>query len=149
MAKIVSTKTTRKKVKDWLHKLCVPRKALGGNPICPFLAQHMQNIHIAVHPDPERLANNFADVKDIFKFEACVILGFDMSYEKMEKMTDRINKSIAPKNAVALMMHPDGTDSVLPVEYQFDLPVLIVQKLDRLKQARQQLKSTNYYKHYK
>lgn len=149
MAKIVSTKTTKNKMKQWLQRLCVPRKALGGNSICPFLAQHLHDIHIAQTATPEKLAYNFADVKDIFRFEACVMFGFDMSYEKMEAMTDRINSKIEEKNCIALMMHPDGTESVLPIEYQFDLPVLIVQKLDRLKAARQQLKSTDYYKHYK
>ena len=149
MDKIVSTKTTKRKFKEWLHKLCVPRKKLGGHPICPFLAQHMKDIHISVTSKPEKLAYHFADIKDIFHFQGVVILGFLMSYNKMEEMTNRINKKIKAKNCVALMMHPAGTESVLPVEYQFDLPILIVQKLDKLKEARKKLKSTDYYNHYK
>ena len=46
-------------------------------------------------------------------------------------------------------MHPDGDENVLPVDYQFELPLLIIQRLSTLKKARKQLEKTKYYKHYK
>ena len=62
---------------------------------------------------------------------------------------DELNQELAIKDVVVLMMHPDGDESVLPVDYQFDLPLLIIQRLSTLEKARAELSKTNYYKHYK
>ena len=47
------------------------------------------------------------------------------------------------------MFHPEGDEDVLPVEYPFNQPLLIVQKISTLTAAKKQLSKTNYYKHYK
>jgi hypothetical protein len=88
-------------------------------------------------------------MKDIFRFEAVVAFGFWMSYDKMDKMITDLNKKLASKDTICLMMHPDGDENVLPVDYQFELPLLIIQRLSTLKKARKQLEKTKYYKHYK
>jgi hypothetical protein len=88
-------------------------------------------------------------VKDIFRLEACVVYGFWMNYEKMEKMVSVLNKDLKSRDVCCFMMHPDGDESVLPVEYNLDVPILIIQRISTLKKAKQQLSKTNYYKHYK
>lgn len=149
MRKIVSTDTTRRKVNQWLDKISKPNKQLSDMPICPYISKYRDKIHIAVTNDPGKLARHFADVKDIFRFEACVALGFHMSYNRMEQLVDELNQELAIKDVAVLMMHPDGDESVLPVDYQFDLPLLIIQRASTLEKARQELDRTNYYKHYK
>jgi len=149
MRKIVSTNTTKRKLNQWLDRISKPNKKIDGLPICPYIANFRDNIHITVVKDPARLARHFADVKDIFRLEACVATGFWMSYNKLDKMVDELNQELAIKDVVVLMMHPDGDESVLPVDYQFDLPLLIIQRLSTLEKARAELSKTNYYKHYK
>ena len=149
MARTVDTNFTKRKLEKWLLGLTKPRKQLDGLPVCPYLKHYRDRIHLARNKDPERLARHFAEVKDIFKFEACVVFGFWMSWNKMEKMVDTLNKDLKKKDVCCFMMHPDGDEDVLPVEYPFDIPVLIVQKISTLEKAKKQLSKTNYYKHYK
>lgn len=126
-----------------------PRKELNNFAICPFLAKHEKSIHLAHNTEPEQLCRHFADVKDIFRLEACVVYGFWMSWEKMEKMVARLNRDLKQKDVCCFMMHPEGDESVLPVEYDCPVPLLIIQKISTLKHAKQQLSKTKYYKHYK
>lgn len=149
MRKIVSTSTTKRKLNQWLDRISKPNKKLDNLPICPYISKFRDKIHIAITKDPARLARHFGDVKDIFRLEACLAVGFDMSYQKMEKLVDELNQELAIKNVAILMMHPDGDEDVLPVDYQFDLPILIIQRASTLEKARQELEKTNYYKHYK
>lgn len=149
MAKTVGTNFTKSKLQKWIHSLTKPQKKLDGLPICPFLSKYEKSIHLAQNKDPEQLCRHFADVKDIFRLEACVVYGFYMSWNKMEKMVTRLNKDLAQRDVCCFMMHPDGDESVLPVEYPFDIPLLIIQKISTLEKAKQNLSKTNYYKHYK
>jgi len=149
MPKIVVTNTTKNKLKAWLDKLSKPNKKMDNLPICPYIKKYRNSIHIAKTTKPEFLANNFAEMKDVLHFEAVIAFGFWMSYDKMDKMVTGLNKKLAHKDTICLMMHPDGDSSVLPVDYQFELPLLIIQKLSTLQKARKDLQKTNYYKHYK
>jgi len=132
-----------------MKDLTRPRKELDGLPVCPFLARYEKSIHVAHNSDPEQLTRHFADVKDIFRLEACVVYGFWMSWDRMEKMVSQLNRDLKSRDVCCFMMHPDGDESVLPVEYNLDIPILIVQKISTLERAKQQLSETNYYKHYK
>lgn len=149
MAKTVSTNFTKSKLQNWIKSLTKPQKKLDGLPICPFLARYEKSIHLARNVNPEQLTRHFADVKDIFRLEACVVYGFWMSWDCMEHMVAKLNHDLEPKDICCFMMHPDGDESVLPVEYPFDIPLLIIQKISTLKKAKEQLSKTNYYKHYK
>lgn len=149
MGKIVVTNFTKKKLEKWITSLTQPRKELDGMPICPYISKYRERIHLARHDNPEKLARHFADVKDIFRFEACVVYGFWLSYNRMEKLITILNKDLKKKDVCCFMFHPDGDESVLPVEYPFDIPLLIIQKISTLEKAKKQLSKTNYYKHYK
>lgn len=149
MGKTVDTNFTKRKLEKWIDSLTTPRKELDGLPICPFLAKHRQAIHLARHKDPEKLARHFADVNNIFRLEACVVYGFRMTWDTMERMVSRLNRDLKHRDVCCFMMHPDGDESVLPVEYQPPIPLLIIQRISTLNKAKQQLSKTNYYKHYK
>jgi len=69
--------------------------------------------------------------------------------EQNGKMVSILNRDLKDKDVCCFMMHPDGDESVLPVEYPFAVPLLIIQKISTLQKAKQQLSTTNYYKHYK
>ena len=149
MAKTQGTSYTKTQLKQWLKSLTRPRKKLDGLPICPFLARYEDRIHLAQNNEPEKLCRHFADVKDIFRLEACVVYGFRMTWDTMERMVSRLNRDLKHRDVCCFMMHPDGDESVLPVEYQPPIPLLIIQRISTLNKAKQQLSKTNYYKHYK
>lgn len=149
MAKTQGINFTKTQLKKWLKDLTRPRKELDGLPICPFLARYEKSIHVAHNKEPERLTRHFADVKDIFRLEACVVYGFWMSWDSMERMVKKLNRDLKHRDVCCFMMHPDGDESVLPVEYNLPVPILIVQRISTLERAKQQLNQTNYYKHYK
>ena len=150
MARTRTTNCTKAKIIKWFDTLTKPHKRLDGLPICPYLQKYKDNVMVIRNKDPEKLANNFALQKDIFKLQAMVVFGFWMSWDKMEKMVDRINKKLKKQDVCCFMMHPDGDEDVLPVHYDMDLPLLIVQRISTLKEAKKKLKAnTNYYKHYK
>lgn len=142
-------KYTKKDIEKWLHQLCVPQKKMGGFAICPYLKSFLPHIHIAENRDPWRMARQFADIKGAFALEGLVVYGFRCGYDSMVKKIAQLNKEIELKDCHALMMHPAGNQSVLPIDYNLDIPIVIVQRLSTLQTARRKLKKTNYYKHYK
>tara|TARA_A100001035_G_C27786024_1_gene504405 strand:- start:4429 stop:4764 length:336 start_codon:yes stop_codon:yes gene_type:complete len=98
---------------------------------------------------PETVINNFATFKDVFHIEAVVIYGFRMGYDKQYDWIDRWNKRYKKKDVYVLGMRPDSEEPPLPVKYNFEKPLIIVQKLSTLKKARQETaKNSDYYKHY-
>jgi hypothetical protein len=149
MGQTRSSNITKTKLKQWLKSLSRPRKELDGMPVCPFISKYESAIHIAHHKDPEHLCRHFADMKDIFRLEACLVYGFWMDWDTMESMVTRLNQDLKHRDVCCFMMHPDGDESVLPVEYTLDIPILIIQRISTLERAKQQLSETNYYKHYK
>lgn len=150
MAQIQKLEVSKKQVHNYVFKtLTKPRKKLGGMSICPFINHYADGIQIARHQDLVVFAQHYADIKDILKLKAVVVYGFYYSYEKMEKIVSLINKKYAKQDMVALMMHPDGDESVLPVEYAFHVPLLIIQSKKLLNDTKCQLKKSKYYKYYK
>jgi len=142
-------KYTKTEIRAWLQRLCTPQKKLGGFAICPYLKSFLPHIHIAENRNPWRMARHFADIKNAFALEGLVVYGFHCSYDQMSRKIAQLNREIEFKDCTALMMHPEGSKSVLPLDYNLDIPVLIVQRLSTLQTARRKLKKTKYYKHYK
>ena len=150
MARTRNINCTKAKIIKWFDTLTKPQKKLDGLPICPFLAKYKDSVMVVRNTDPEKIANNFALQKDIFKLQAMVVFGFWMSWDKMERMVDSLNKKLKKKDVICFMMHPDGDEDTLPIQYDMDLPLLILQRISTLKQAKKKLReNTNYYKHYK
>lgn len=149
MVKTVGSYTTRHNLQKWIQLLMKPQRKLDGLSICPYLQKFRNQIMLVRNSDPEKLANNFADQKNIFQLEGMVVYGFAMKYEKLERLVAQLNKKLKAKDVCCFMFHPDGDEDVLPVEYPFNLPLLIVQKISTLEAAKKQLSKTNYYKHYK
>jgi hypothetical protein len=141
---------SKRQVSDYVFKtLTKPRKELGGMPICPFIHQHRHNISILQNKDPLKFAKHYKDLQHIFRYYAVVLFGFAYSYDRLDKITKQINRVFKDSDLIALMMHPDGEESVLPLEYNFHAPLLIIQQKKRLEDSRHKLKKTKYYKYYK
>lgn len=138
-----------KRVWQWLDNISRPNKTLNGNAICPWLAKYMDKTMVVKSTTPETVINNFATFKDVFHIEAVVIYGFRMGYDKQYDWIDRWNKRYKKKDVYVLGMRPDSEEPPLPVKYNFEKPLIIVQKLSTLKKARQETaKNSDYYKHY-
>ena len=42
----------------------------------PYVTKYKDSIHVTKCDDPERIASQFADIKEVFKLEMCIIFGF-------------------------------------------------------------------------
>ena len=141
---------SKRQVSDYVFKtLTKPRKELGGMPICPFINQKKDSITILRHADPMKFAKHYKDLKHIFTYDAVVLFGFGYSYDRLDMITKDINRLFKNQDLIALMMHPDGDQGVLPLEYNFHAPLLIIQNKKLLSQSQERLTKTKYYKYYK
>ena len=97
--------------------------------------KEVNNIYVLTDDDIDRIivAFNNDDYEWILYF-----------FENLRKL------KLKKQDVCCFMMHPDGDEDVLPVHYDMDLPLLIVQRISTLKEAKKKMKAnTNYYKHYK
>tara|TARA_R110000851_G_scaffold13704_1_gene46768 strand:+ start:1265 stop:1720 length:456 start_codon:yes stop_codon:yes gene_type:complete len=139
-------KTYKQKITKWIDSvLTISRAEIGGMPICPFIKQYRDKIHIVETTAPMTIAKNFADLKETLDIEACILYGKRYSFEKLHKICNRINSLYKTKNVVCLAMHPDSEEPPLALEYNFEYPILILQRKNTLEDARNRLQNTDYY----
>lgn len=127
--------------------LAKPHAEMGGLPICPFINTYKHHILVTKTTDPTAQIESFPALRDTYGVVALVLHGFHMGYEELEQYIDEL---WSDPSTTILMMHPEGTDSPLPVEYNYDEPLLIVQDTDTLSQAQQQLREkSDYYSFFR
>lgn len=93
-------------------------------------------------------AKIFVDVGRVVDVEAIVMYCGDMEFEELVDLKDTIQETFGHKDVTVLAMHPDTEEPPLPLEYNFDLPILILQRTSVLEQARKQLENTDYYNYF-
>lgn len=140
------------KIKQWMRKVIAkPREQLNGHAICPFIDQYWNNITVVESNDFAKVADNFAALGKTLGLEAVVVYGFPGDWDQIERKVNNLNRRLRKKDVYCLFMMPDSVEPPLPLNYNFKhLPLVIIQKLSTLQQARQKLaKSKDYYKVYK
>jgi len=143
-----------KKLLNWLQNtIAKPQKKLDGQAICPFLKQYLANIQIIEVKNPKHLSTHVhtcASIMGSLGLEGIIIHGFDEKYEKLIRMAKAWNVKYAYNDTTILVMHPETIDPPLPLNYNYEDPLIIIQKTSTLEKARKQLeKNGKYYKHYK
>ncbi len=142
-------KICKQNIIDWINEvIIVPRQELGGMPICPFVKEYENKIRIIETTTPLQVAKNFAFLKELFDYEAVILYGKKYSYEKLHSLCDTINEKHAKHNVICLAMHPDSDEFPLPLEYNFEYPLLILQNKENLTKAQNRLENTPYYNYY-
>lgn len=144
----------KSKLLNWLENF-VEKPNLGFDnwPVCPFARQARVNNKIAIVfcDSTEWIACAKTNLKELDNNEA-LVLCFD--HTRIDPLTfpdavKNLNYELMPNNFVALEDHPFITESVNGVPMNFGhCALLVVQHLDRLNLAADQLLAKGYYNHW-
>jgi hypothetical protein len=139
------------KINQWMVDFVErPNPLLGNWSPCPFARNARINNKISII---------FSEVNDIYStVKSClrlledkevVVICFDHTMIDLifiQEQVESINKELMPNNFVVLEDHPDAPEYVNKVKMNFgECGLLILQKLDKLTTASEQLSSKGYY----
>jgi hypothetical protein len=127
-----------------------PNPALGDWAPCPYARQARINNKIKiVFSEPHLLKSTLDQSIDLLDNYEVVVIAFDHRRVKVPVFVQDVadwNQELMKNNLVILEDHPDYHESVNGVGMNFGhCGLLIVQYLDKLNQAADQLRSKGYY----
>lgn len=134
-------------VEDFVEK---PHPNLGNWSPCPFARQARLNKTYNIIQGTDVIADgiNLADNWDESK-EVVIVWYDNISGDDLVNLTKDLNQIIMPKNMVALEGHPEIEESINGVDMRFPLcAIVVIQQLDKLNLAADQLKNKGYYQHW-
>jgi len=128
------------KVKEWIKYISKEHRELGGYSICPYAFS--ASVHIE-ECNLRRVTLNSLPHVDVIVY----ILEDDISECMMLQRVAELNMS--QDKYIVLDDHMDDATFINGVQSNFGRGnLLLVQKLAKLKKAREQLHKTDYYKHW-
>lgn len=140
------------KLTDWMVNFVEqPHPGLGQWTPCPYARQARINNKIKiVHSDHQRLTATIEQQLPELEHKEVVVICFDhtkISAQELEKLIKVYNQQVLmARNYVILEDHPDAVELVNGVHMNFGhCGLLVIQKLDKLTTASEQLKSKGYY----
>ena len=128
-----------------------PHPGLDGWAPCPYARQaRITNQIKIVHSDHRRLMATVEQVLPELEQKEVVVVCFDhteISAQELEKLIKVYNQQVLmDRNYVILEDHPDAEELINGVPMNFGhCGLLVIQKLDKLTTASEQLKSKGYY----
>lgn len=139
------------KLQKWLIDFVeVPNPKLGNWAPCPFARQARVNnlIGIKFATIPE-LREAISDAMEQLDNKEVVVVCFDhteISPVNLQEFVRVMNQILMPMNYVILEDHPDTPEDINGVSMNFgECGLLVIQKLDKLNKASDQLKEKGYY----
>ena len=140
------------KLTDWMVNFVEqPHSGLGQWAPCPYARQARINNKIKiVHSDHKRLIATVEQQLPELEHKEVVVICFDhtkISAQELEKLIKVYNQQVLmARNYVILEDHPDAVELVNGVHMNFGhCGLLVIQRLDKLTTASEQLKSKGYY----
>lgn len=140
------------KLTDWMVDFVEqPHPGLGQWAPCPYARQARINNQIKiVHSDHKRLMATVEQQLSELEHKEVVVICFDhtkISAQDLEKLIKVYNQQVLmARNYVILEDHPDAVELVNGVHMNFGhCGLLVIQRLDKLTTASEQLKSKGYY----
>ena len=140
------------KLTDWMVNFVEqPHPGLGQWAPCPYARQaRISNRIKIVHSDHQRLIATVEQELPELEQKEVVVVCFDhtkISAQELEKLIKVYNQQVLmARNYVILEDHPDSEELVNNVHMNFrHCGLLVIQKLDKLTTASEQLKSKGYY----
>jgi len=139
------------KLTKWLSEFVeVPNSKLGDWSPCPYARQARINNKISIK---FATVDEFTDVVresfETLENKEVVVICFDhrtIHPKYLSGLVSEMNKMLMPINYVILEDHPDAVEYVNGVNMNFgECGLLILQKLDKLNKASEQLKEKGYY----
>lgn len=140
-----------KKLHKWMTEFVeVPNDKLGNWPPCPYARQARINNNIGIKfcevfefDDVIRESLQTLEEKEV------VVICFNhnaIDPDSLQKFVKDKNELLMPINYVILEDHPDAVEHINGVCMNFgECGLLVIQKLDKLNNASEQLKSKGYY----
>ena len=140
------------KLTDWMVNFVEqPHPGLGNWPPCPYARQaRLTNQIKIVHSDHDCLTATVEQQLPELEQKEVVVICFDhtkISSTELEKLIKVYNQQVLmARNYVILEDHPDAVELVNGVCMNFGhCGLLVIQRLDKLTTASEQLKSKGYY----
>ena len=140
------------KLTEWMINFVEkPHPGLGQWAPCPYARQaRISNQVKIVHSDHNRLMATVEQELPELEQKEVVVICFDhtkISAQELEKLIKVYNQQVLmARNYVILEDHPDAEELVNGVPMNFGYcGLLIIQRLDKLTTASEQLKSKGYY----
>lgn len=139
------------KLNKWMTEFVeMPNNKLGNWPPCPYARQARVNNKIAIKFST---VDEFTDVVresfETLEDKEVVVICFDhrtIDPDYLKGLVSGMNKTLMPINYVILEDHPDSPEYVNGVNMNFgECGLLVLQKLDKLNKASEQLKEKGYY----
>lgn len=124
---------------NWIRRIQISRKELGGNRICPF-AKNIKNIVVVdkLHVDM------FTDIPEVFIY---IENSVNSTFEEIDNICRQLKNKYP--NYVFLPDHPDKKTYINGVfTGNGHFPCIICQTSEELHQARAKLKKTDYYSYW-
>lgn len=140
-----------KSLHEWLTSFVeVPNPKLGNWPPCPYARQARLNSKFTIaFVENNNFLESINHAKNILDTQDVVVICFDhiaMSAEYVQQYVTDINKILMQEDFVVLEDHPDVSEVINGVCMNFKIcGLLLMQRLSKLQEASQQLKSKGYY----
>jgi hypothetical protein len=140
------------KLTDWMVNFVEqPHPGLGQWAPCPYARQaRVANSIKIVHSNHQNLTATVEQQLLELEHKEVVVVCFDhtkISAQSLEKLIKVYNQQVLmARNYVILEDHPDAVELVNGIHMNFGhCGLLVIQKLDKLTTASEQLKSKGYY----
>lgn len=136
---------------SWMQEFVErPNPALGNWAPCPYARQARINNQIKIlFSEPHLLKTAVWDSLQFLESHEVIVIAFDHTRVKVPVFVADVsawNQELVKQNVVILEDHPDCYEYVAGVRMNFGhAGLLIIQHLDKLNQAADQLRSKGYY----
>lgn len=144
----------KEQLTKWMTEFVeVPNPKLGDWAPCPYARAARVNNQIEIlFSEPSSLFVDTIACLPTLETKEVVIICFDHNQINpivLQELVAGINKALMPKNYVVLEDHPDSPEYTNGVKMNFGpCGLFVVQKLDKLNLASNQLKDRGYYHHW-
>jgi hypothetical protein len=127
-----------------------PNELLGGWSPCPFARKARLTDKIKIqYSEATRLLDSVFSNLDLLDQYEVVVIWFDhtqITPHDLGHQVIQLNTELLKQNYVVLEDHPDNVEIINGVRMNFGhAGLLVVQRLDKLQQAAEMLKSKGYY----
>ena len=139
------------KLNNWMREFVeVPNPKLGDWAPCPYARQaRISNKIKIIFSEIDYLSKIVKNSTDFLDIMEVVVICFDHKLVNpviLQEWVEAMNNDLMPENFVVLEDHPESPEYINGVKMNFgECGLLILQKLDKLNNASEQLKAKGYY----
>ena len=137
-----------KDIEKWIRQVVIKTHKASKSPVCPFAKRTLQDRKIQITPAaPNVLAqiDQCCNLFNVLNLDIVIFYFNEPITEKKLASICRLSHRNNPNTAI-LYDHPDNDGLHKGVSFSFGkCPLIMVQDLNRLKNAQQQLRKTDYY----